>query len=53
MSRFEWGGELAGQEMYGGVGEPGELCVVLCHAQYNIWPQIVYSVTFLCMGHQC
>ena len=36
MSRFERGGELAGQEMYGGVGEPGELCVVVCHARYKI-----------------
>jgi hypothetical protein len=26
MSRFEQGGDLAGQEMYGGMGESGELC---------------------------
>ena len=26
MSRFEQGDDLAGQEMYGGMGEPGELC---------------------------
>lgn len=44
MPRFERGGELAGQEMYGGVGEQGELCVVLCHAQYKICPQIVERV---------
>ena len=36
MSRFERRGELAGQEMYGGVGEPGELWVVLSHARDKI-----------------
>lgn len=36
MSRFERGGELAGQEMYGGVGEQGELCVGLCYTRYKI-----------------
>lgn len=37
MPRFEQGGDLAGQEMYG-VGESGESCVILCDARCKICP---------------
>ena len=41
MSRFERKGEWVGQEMYGGVGEPGELCVVLSHARNKMCPHFL------------